>query len=177
MTNKIYHVLFLCSGNSARSIFAELLLLRLGLGKFRAFSAGSQPKGKIDPLTLEVAKDNNFLTDELHSKAWSDFSGSKAPQMDYVFTVCDKAAAETCPTWPGQPITAHWGITDPTTVESDHLTKKTVFYTAYRELQNRISIFINLPLDSLDRLKLQKELNKIGGGSSEIALSSKQVTA
>ncbi|MCU7846069.1 MAG: arsenate reductase ArsC [Candidatus Thiodiazotropha sp. (ex Monitilora ramsayi)] len=174
MTNKVYNVLFLCTGNSARSIFGELLLQRLGMGRFRAFSAGSHPKGEVNPLTIEVAKDNNFLTDELHSKDWSEFSGSDVSQMDFVFTVCDNAAAETCPVWPGQPMTAHWGIADPAAVEGDHLTKKAAFHTAFRELQNRISSFVNLPLDSLDRLKLQKELDEIGKGFGQKISSSKE---
>lgn len=177
MTSKVYNVLFLCTGNSARSIFGELLLQRLGMGRFHAFSAGSHPRGQINPLTIEVAKDNNFLTEELRSKDWSEFSGSDAPQMDFVFTVCDNAAAETCPVWPGQPMTAHWGIPDPAAVEGEQLTKKAAFHTAFRELQNRISIFVNLPLDSLDRLKLQKELDAIGKGSDQSIPASMEGTA
>jgi arsenate reductase len=162
MTDKVYNVLFLCTGNSARSIFGELLVQRLGQGRFRGFSAGSNPKESVNPLTVEVARDNNYITDDLRSKDWSEFSGPDAPHMDFVFTVCDNAAAETCPAWPGQPMTAHWGVADPAAIEGDHVTKKAAFHTAFRELQNRISIFVNLPLDSLDRLKLQSELNKIG---------------
>lgn len=169
MTNKVYNVLFLCTGNSARSIFGELLINRLGRGNFRGYSAGSHPKGEVNPMTIEVAKDNNYLTDDLRSKDWAEYEGSSAPKMDFVFTVCDRAAAEICPVWPGQPMTAHWGIADPAAVEGDHLARKAAFSTAFRELQNRIAIFVNLPLDSLDRLKLQKELDDIGKTSLDSA--------
>ena len=162
MTDKVYNVLFLCTGNSARSIFAEMLIQRLGQGRFRGFSAGSHPRGAVNPLTEEVLRDNNFLTDDLRSKDWAEFSEPDAPQMDFVFTVCDKAAAETCPVWPGVPMTAHWGIADPAVVEGGYLTQKAAFHTAFRELQNRISIFVSLPLESLDRLRLQERLNEIG---------------
>lgn len=162
MTHKVYNVLFLCTGNSARSIFAELLMQRLGRQRFRGFSAGSSPKGEVDPMTLEVARDNQFETEGLRSKGWSEFAGADAPSMDFVFTVCDRAAEEACPVWPGQPITAHWGVADPTLVAGDHLMRKAAFNKAFRELQNRISIFSNLPLASLDRLKLQQELDAIG---------------
>ena len=167
MTDKVYNVLFLCTGNSARSIFGELLIQRLGQGRFRGYSTGSHPRGQVNPLTIEVANDNNFPTDDLRSKDWSEFSGPEAPSMDFVFTVCDYAAAEACPVWYGQPMTAHWGIADPAAVEGDHLTKKAAFHTAFRELQNRIAIFVNLPLESLDRLKLQQELDQIGKGRAE----------
>lgn len=167
MTNKAYNVLFLCTGNSARSIFGELLIQRLGQGRFLGYSAGSHPRGQVNPLTIEVANDNNFPTDDLRSKDWSEFSGPEAPSMDFVFTVCDNAAAEACPVWNGQPMTAHWGVADPAAVEGDHLTKKAAFHTAFRELQNRIAIFVNLPLESLDRLKLQQELDEIGKDRAE----------
>jgi arsenate reductase len=162
MTDKIFNVLFLCTGNSARSIFAECLINRYGRGKFRGFSAGSHPKSEINPLTIYELKHNNYVTSDLRSKDWSEFSGPDAPQMDFVFTVCDKAAAEICPVWPGQPMTAHWGVEDPAVVEGDELTKKAAFAKAFKELESRISIFTSLPIESLDKLKLQEKLDEIG---------------
>ena len=162
MAEKVYNVLFLCTGNSARSILAECLVERWGRGRFRGFSAGSHPKGEVHPLALEVLRRNNYLTDGLRSKDWSEFSAPDAPRMDFVFTVCDNAASEVCPVWPGQPMTAHWGVADPAAAEGDEVTRMMAFRTAFRELQNRVSIFVNLPIASLDRLKLQDKLDQIG---------------
>ena len=162
MAEKRFNVLFLCTGNSARSIFGERLIERWGQGRFKGFSAGSHPKGAVHPLALAVLRRNNYVTDGLRSKDWAEFAEPGAPEMDFVFTVCDKAAAEVCPVWPGQPMTAHWGIEDPAAVEGDELTCLTAFRTAFRELENRIKIFVSLPFDSLDRLKLQKRLDEIG---------------
>jgi arsenate reductase len=162
MTQKVYNVLFLCTGNSARSILGERLVERWGQGRFRGFSAGSHPKGAVHPLALEVLRRNNYLTDGLRSKDWAEFAAPGAPAMDFVFTVCDNAAAEVCPVWPGQPITAHWGVADPAAVEGDELTRMQAFRTALRELENRIKVFVSLPLASLDRLRLQQRLDEIG---------------
>lgn len=162
MTDRVFNVLFLCTGNSARSIFAECLLNRLGGGHFRGFSAGSHPRGEIHPLTLQELTRNGYDTVGLRSKDWSGFSALGAPAMDFVFTVCDRAAAEVCPIWPGQPMTAHWGVADPVQVTGNELTRKAAFARAFAELGNRISIFVNLPFDSLDRLRLQQELDEIG---------------
>ncbi|MCG8057307.1 MAG: arsenate reductase ArsC [Candidatus Thiodiazotropha endolucinida] len=165
MTEKIYNVLFLCTGNSARSIFAESLINRFGRGKFRGFSAGSHPRGEVNPFTILELKRNNYIVDDLRSKDWSEFSAEDAPEMDFVFSVCDKAAAEMCPVWPGQPMTAHWGIKDPAAVEGSEIEKKAAFVKAFNELQNRISIFVNLPITSLDKLKLQEQLDLIGNST------------
>lgn len=157
-----YNVLFLCTGNSARSILAERLIERWGSGRFRGFSAGSHPKGEVHPLALQILRRNNYLTDGLRSKDWAEFAESGAPGMDFVFTVCDRAAAEVCPVWPGQPMTAHWGVADPAAVEGNEVDRTMAFRRAFAELQNRISIFVNLPFESLDRLKLQSRLDEIG---------------
>jgi len=162
MTEKKFNVLFLCTGNSARSILGESLINRFGAGKFVGYSAGSHPKGEINPFTNWVLEKNNYLTDGLRSKDWSEFGQPDSPTMDFVFTVCDKTAAEVCPVWPGQPMTAHWGIEDPAAVEGLDIDKKTAFQQAFNELQNRISIFVNLPFESLDKLKLQQKLDEIG---------------
>jgi arsenate reductase len=162
VNDKLYNVLFLCTGNSARSIFAECLINRFGRGKFQGYSAGSHPKGEINPYTINELEHNNYVTDGLRSKDWSEYSAPDAPKMDFVFTVCNKAAAEVCPVWPGQPMTAHWGTPDPVEVEGGDLDKKAAFHKAFAELQNRISIFVNLPISSLDALKLQQELDRIG---------------
>jgi arsenate reductase len=162
MSDKLLNVLFLCTGNSARSIFAECLLNRLGRGKFRGFSAGSHPKGEIHPYAIMELQRNNYDVEGLRSKDWAEFAAVEAPTTDFVFTVCDRAAAEVCPVWPGQPMTAHWGVEDPAEEDGDDIAKKTIFSRVFRELQNRISIFVNLPLESLDRLKLQQELDRIG---------------
>lgn len=166
MSEPVYNVLFLCTGNSARSILAERMLDRWGNRHFRGFSAGSHPKGTVHPLALELLRRNNYLTDGLRSKDWAEFAQPDAPVMDFVFTVCDQAAGEVCPVWPGQPMTAHWGLPDPAAVEGDEVTRMMAFRTAFRELENRIKIFTALPLKSLDRLKLQRELDRIGSAQA-----------
>jgi arsenate reductase len=158
----VYNVLFLCTGNSARSIFGECLVERWGEGRFRGFSAGSHTRGEVHSLALETLRERDYPTDGLCSKDWSEFAGPGAPTMDFVFTVCDKAAAEVCPAWPGQPMTAHWGTPDPAAVEGDRLTRLRAFNLAFRELENRVKVFVSLPIISLDRLKLQQELARIG---------------
>ena len=158
----VFNVLFLCTGNSARSILAEAILAREGLGKFNAFSAGSQPKGAVHPFALDLLKKLNHPTGNLRSKSWDEFAQAGAPELDFVFTVCDNAAAEVCPVWPGQPMTAHWGIPDPAAVEGTEVEQRLAFADAYRLMNNRISIFVSLPLASLDRLSLQRRLDDIG---------------
>jgi protein-tyrosine-phosphatase len=163
MTDRpVYNVLFLCTGNSARSIMAESLLSKLGEGRFRAFSAGSHPKGEVNPLALKVLRDMDLPTDGLRSKNWDEFAQAGAPDLDFVFTVCDNAAGEACPVWPGQPMTAHWGIEDPARVEGSDIEKERAFVTALRYLRNRISAFVNLPIASLDEMVLAKRLREIG---------------
>ncbi|MBN9219588.1 MAG: arsenate reductase ArsC [Mesorhizobium sp.] len=157
-----YNVLFLCTGNSARSIIAEAILNRVGAGKFKAYSAGSHPKGEVNPKTLQLLKNLNYDTSFARSKDWEEFAVSGAPQMDFVFTVCDNAANESCPVWPGQPMTAHWGVPDPADVEGTDAEKHLAFAEAYRMLNNRISIFISLPMNVVDKLALQKRLDEIG---------------
>jgi arsenate reductase (thioredoxin) len=160
--DKTYNVLFLCTGNSARSILAEAILQREGSGKFKAHSAGSQPKGEVHPYALDLLKQLNHATQGLRSKSWDEFAVAGAPSLDFVFTVCDNAAAEVCPIWPGQPMTAHWGLPDPAAVEGTEAEKRLAFADTYRMLKNRISVFVNLPVVSLDRLTLQKKLSDIG---------------
>jgi len=162
--DKIYNVLFLCTGNSARSIMAEAILNREGPGRFRAYSAGSHPTGEVNPRALHALKIANYLTDGLRSKDWSEFAqGAKdAPKLDFVFTVCDNAAGEVCPVWPGQPMTAHWGLPDPAAATGSDAEIATAFADALRMLYNRISIFMNLPMAALDKLSLQRELDRIG---------------
>jgi protein-tyrosine-phosphatase len=160
--DRAYNVLFLCTGNSARSIIAEAILNRLGAGKFRAFSAGSQPKGAVHPRTIELLKGLNHDTSQVRSKSWSEFAAPGAPPLDFVFTVCDNAAGETCPLWPGQPMTAHWGIPDPADATGTDAEIAFAFKDTYRMLNQRIAIFTSLPLKSLDRLALQKRLDEIG---------------
>ena len=162
MADKIYNVLFLCTGNSARSIIAECVLNRLGVGRFQAFSAGSFPKGEVHPYALDVLRRQNYPTNELRSKSWNEFAGLSALPLDFVFTVCDNAAGEVCPIWPGQPMTAHWGIPDPAGVEGTEAERRLAFADTLRMLTNRIAIFVNLPIQSLDRLTLQKRLTEIG---------------
>lgn len=157
-----FNVLFLCTGNSARSIMAEAILNDLGKGKFKAFSAGSRPVGKVNPLALELLEQNRLPTQGLRSKDWSEFSRPGAPFMHFVFTVCDQAAAESCPVWPGQPITAHWGISDPAAVEGTIEEKRKAFLKAYTELYRRIGLFVALPLDKLSGLALKEKLDEIG---------------
>jgi arsenate reductase len=162
MTDRVFNVLFLCTGNTARSILAEKILARDGAGKFLAFSAGSHPKGEVNPFALKVLEAAGYPTDGARSKSWDEFAGPDAPKMDFVFTVCDNAAEETCPHWPGQPMTAHWGIEDPAAVEGNDIEKERAFVTALRYLRNRISAFSALPIQSLDRLSLTHRLRDIG---------------
>ncbi|OWZ89234.1 ArsR family transcriptional regulator [Sinorhizobium sp. LM21] len=162
MSDKVYNVLFLCTGNSARSIIAEAILNRLGMGKFKAYSAGSQPKGEVHPFALQLLKGLNYDTSFARSKAWDEFAAPGAPQIDFVFTVCDNAAAEVCPVWPGQPMTAHWGLPDPAGAEGSEAERHFAFAETYRMLNNRISFFVSLPMPSLDKLALQKRLDEIG---------------
>jgi arsenate reductase (thioredoxin) len=159
---KLYNVLFLCSGNSARSIMAEVILNRSGQGKFRAFSAGSQPKGQVHPYALDLLRKLNYDVTGPRSKSWKEFSGPNAPNLDFVFTVCDNAAQETCPVWPGQPMTAHWGVPDPAEATGTQAEVRLAFADALRMLTNRINIFVSLPLRSLDQLTLQKQLDAVG---------------
>lgn len=157
-----YNVLFLCTGNSARSVLAEAILNRDGEGKFRAFSAGSQPKGEVHPQTLALLRKLNFDVSGFRSKSWNEFSRPDAPQLDFIFTVCDNAAGEACPYWPGQPMTAHWGIPDPAAATGSEAEIALAFAEAYRMLSNRIAAFISLPIRSLDQLTLQQKLTNIG---------------
>src|ERR1700747_1265401 len=161
MTDKVYNVLFLCTGNSARSVMAEAILNKLGAGHFRAYSAGSQPKGQVHPETLRLLAGLGYDTCGLRSKSWSAFANPGAPALDFVFTVCDSAAAETCPVWPGQPMTAHWGVPDPASVEGADA-QRAAFRDAFLVLQRRIELFANLPVRSLDRMSLQARLDEIG---------------
>lgn len=162
MTDRIYNVLFLCTGNSARSILAESILNKDGGGRFRAFSAGSQPKGTVNPFALKVLQSFDYPAEGFRSKSWEEFATADAPVMDFVFTVCDNAAGESCPVWPGQPMTAHWGIEDPAAVEGTDIQKQAAFVAALRYLKNRISVFAALPLGSLDKIALGTKLREIG---------------
>lgn len=162
MTGRVFNVLFLCTGNSARSVFAESILNRLGAGRFRAFSAGSHPKGAVHPFVLDLLERLNYPTRNLRSKSWDEFAQAGAPALDFVFTVCDNAANEICPLWPGQPMTAHWGVPDPAAAEGSEAERRLAFAEAYRMLNNRIGIFVSLPMASLDKLSLQHRLDEIG---------------
>ncbi len=162
MSEKLHNVLFLCTGNSARSILAEAILNRVGQGRFKAFSAGSQPKGEVHPYALDLLKSLNHDTSFARSKNWEEFAVAGAPEMHFVFTVCDNAANESCPVWPGQPMTAHWGVPDPAAVEGTEAEKRFAFADTCRMMSNRISVFTSLPMESLDRLSLQKRLHEIG---------------
>lgn len=168
-TSEIYNVLFLCTANSARSVIAEAVLNREGAGRFKAFSAGSQPAGSIHPYALDLLRNQNFPTGELRTKSWDEFAAPGAPEMDFVFTVCDNAAHEVCPIWPGQPMSAHWGVPDPAAVEGTEAVKRAAFAETMRFMHNRISTFVSLPLRSLDRLALKKRLEEIGAGQTESA--------
>lgn len=167
MNEKPYNVLFLCTGNSARSIMAEALLNAVGRGRFRAYSAGSYPKGEVHPLAQELVRKNRLPVEELRSKSWDEFARPGAPQLDFVFTVCDNAAGEVCPVWPGQPVTAHWGIPDPAATTGPEDVRRKAFFAAYNQLSHRISILVNLPLASLDRPGLQRKLDEIGKTGAE----------
>jgi arsenate reductase (thioredoxin) len=161
-TNRIYNVLFLCTGNSARSILAESLLNTLGNGKFRAFSAGSFPKGQVHPMAVELLKRMNLPAENLRSKSWDEFAAPGAPPIDLIFTVCDNAAGEVCPIWPGKPMTAHWGIADPAAVEGSDAERAFAFRKALKELETRIKLLTSLSIDSLDRMTLEAKLREIG---------------
>ena len=162
MGQKTYNVLFLCTGNSARSIIAECVLNKLGRGRFRAFSAGSFPKGEVHPYAVELLRRQAFDTEALRSKSWNEFAAQGAPQLDFVFTVCDNARGEVCPIWPGQPMTAHWGMPDPAAAEGNEAERRLAFVETLRMLNNRVGAFVNLPLKSLDKLSLQKQIDEIG---------------
>jgi protein-tyrosine-phosphatase len=159
---RIYNVLFLCTGNSARSILAESLLNTLGHGRFRAFSAGSFPKGQVHPMAVDLLQRMNLPTDSLRSKSWDEFAAPGAPPVEFIITVCDNAAGEVCPVWPGKPMTAHWGIADPAAAEGTDAEKAFAFREALRELETRIKLFSSLSIDSLDRMTLQAKLHDIG---------------
>jgi arsenate reductase len=162
MPDRIFNVLFLCTGNSARSILAESILRKEGVGRFRAFSAGSYPKGRVNPFALIVLRAFDHPTDGFRSKSWDEFATPDAPKMDFVFTVCDDAAGETCPVWPGHPMAAHWGVEDPAAVEGSDVEKERAFNTAFRYMRNRITCFIALPFAHLDKMALTKRLRDIG---------------
>jgi arsenate reductase len=157
-----YNVLFLCTGNSARSIMAEAVLNHLGRGRFHAFSAGSRPTGRVSPFALATLERNHLPTDYARSKSWDEFAAADSPKMHFVFTVCDRAAQETCPIWPGQPMTAHWGVADPAAVEGSNEDKERAFNLAFRELSARIGLFTSLRIEALDQLALQREIKAIG---------------
>jgi arsenate reductase len=170
-SDRVFNVLFLCTGNTARSVIAESILRKEGRGRFRAFSAGSQPKGQVNPYAIRVLERAEYPTDGLRSKNWSEFAAPDAPVMDFVFTVCDSAAAEACPVWPGQPMSAHWGIEDPAAVDGTDLEKEAAFVKAQRYLKNRIAAFTNLPLGSIDKLSLGTKLREIGRGDGSTSQS------
>lgn len=175
MPDRVYNVLFLCTGNSARSVLAESILRKDGGGRFRSFSAGSTPKGAVHPLALRTLQSMDYPIDGMRSKSWLEFAVADAPVMDFVFTVCDNAAGEACPVWPGQPTTAHWGIEDPAAVEGTEIERLAAFSRAFRYLKNRIGAFVNLPLSGIDRLSLGTKLREIG--RSEGATSGKSDVA
>jgi arsenate reductase len=160
--DKTHNVLFLCTGNSARSVMGEVLLNQLGAGRFHAFSAGSHPRGEVNPMTLEVLAAAGLPVDGLRSKSWDEFAGPGAPPMDFVFTVCDDAAGETCPIWPGKPMTAHWGIEDPAIAEGPDFKRRAAFEDALRFMRNRVTAFVNLPLAAIDQLTLKARIKSIG---------------
>lgn len=162
MTDRTYNALFLCTGNSARSILAEAILNKDGGGRFRAYSAGSHPKGEVHPLALKLLQESGYPIDGVRSKSWDEFAAADAPKLDFVFTVCDNAAGEVCPVWPGQPMTAHWGIEDPAAAEGTEIERQRAFVMAFRYLKNRIAAFTSLPINKLDKLSLQKQLSAIG---------------
>src|SRR5271166_539298 len=173
MPERQFNVLFLCTGNSARSILAESILRRDGKGRFNAYSAGSHPKGAVNPFALKVLEAYDYPTDGFRSKSWDEFAKPGAPDLDFVVTVCDSAAGEACPVWPGQPMTAHWGIEDPAVVEGTDVEKERAFVTAFKYLRNRISIFTSLPIKSLDSLTLGARLREIGGMEGATAKASR----
>ncbi len=162
MTDKTFNVLVLCTGNSARSIMAEALINTMGHGRFRAFSAGSHPSGKVNPLAIEKARQVNYSTEALRSKSWDEFATPDAPQMDFIVTVCDNAAGELCPFWPGQPVSAHWGFEDPAAVVGTEEEKRRAFDTVFRQIMGRVRLFVNLPFDTLDKAAIKREMQAIG---------------
>ena len=162
MSDHVFNVLFLCTGNTARSVLAEAILRKEGAGKFVAFSAGSQPKGVVNPLALKTLAAFDYPAEGFRSKSWDEFAAPGAPRMDFVFTVCDGAAGETCPVWPGQPVTAHWGVEDPAAVEGTEIEKQRAFNEAFRHLRNRIAAFAALPIRKLDQIALSHRLDEIG---------------
>jgi arsenate reductase len=162
MTPREFNVLFLCTGNSARSIMAECAISRWGKGRFRGFSAGSKPKGSVHPMTIELLGELNYAVAGLRSKGWDELVRPDSPPLDFVFTVCDQAAGEVCPLWPGQPITAHWGVADPAAFVGSREATHRFFWRIYRELENRIKIFVSLPIDELDRITLENRVKEIG---------------
>ena len=162
MSYRVFNVLFICTANSARSIMAEAILNQLGAGRYRAYSAGSQPAGHVNPHAVELLQRNRFRTDSLRSKNWEEFAQLDAPAMDFVLTVCDNAAGEVCPVWPGQPMSAHWGVPDPAAAQGNEEEKQRAFSDAFITLNRRITIFLALPFDKLDKLSLQTELHRIG---------------
>jgi arsenate reductase (thioredoxin) len=162
VTSKTYYVLFLCTGNSARSIIAEALLDHWGKGRFKGYSAGSYPKGAVHPRALDLLEKAHLDTSGLRSKSWDEFAKPGAPEMDFVFTVCDQAASEVCPVWPGNPVTAHWGVPDPAAVEGTEAEKNRAFRVAFQALETRIKLFTSLRLEALDRLAIKREVDEIG---------------
>lgn len=171
MSDHVYNVLFLCTGNTARSVLAEGILRHHGVGRFNAFSAGSRPKGVINPFALKVLKSYGYPVDGFRSKSWEEFAAPDAPVMDFVFTVCDSAAGESCPVWPGQPMTAHWGVADPAAVEGTDLETEAAFVQAFKQLRNRVSVFASLPIHSIGKLALSAEIKRIGklDGATDMA--------
>lgn len=167
MTDRVFNVLFLCTRNSARSIIAECILNRIGEGQFRAFSAGSHPAGELMLEAVDLLARSGFDTDKVRSKSWDEFAAAGAPQLDFVFTLCDEAAGETCPVWPGQPMTAHWPFPDPAKFEGSTAEKHAFVADVFRQINNRLGIFINLPIASLDRMSLQNEIDRLGNATAE----------
>lgn len=165
MTDKIYNVLVLCTGNSARSIMAEALINTMGKGRFHAYSAGSQPTGKVNPFAIEQVASTGYPIDNLRSKGWDEFAQPGAPQMDFILTVCDNAAGEACPAWPGQPISAHWGFEDPAAAEGSDEAKRATFNKVFRQILGRVQVFVNLPLPMLDKTAIKREMQAIGDTS------------
>ena len=167
MTERIYNVLILCTDNSARSIMAEALINTMGQGRFRAYSAGSHPTGKVNPFAVEKVESVNYPTESLRSKSWDEYATPDAPKMDFIITVCDNAAGEMCPVWPGQPISAHWGFEDPAAVEGTDAEKRRAFEQTFRHMMNRVRLFVNLPLKMLDQTAIKRELANIGKTEQE----------
>lgn len=162
MTDQTYHILFLCTGNSARSIMAEALVTTMGKGRFRGFSAGSRPNGKVNPFAIEQVKKTGYPVDGLRSKSWDEFAAADAPRMDVIITVCDNAAGETCPYWPGHPVTAHWGFEDPAAVEGSDQQKRAAFDRIFRQIAARMQALVDIPIDALDQAALRQEIARIG---------------